>query len=252
MRAIWLVPAGLMVLGAAAVARRSRRRPLGRTARRGVRTGEVEVDPGVVRARVERLVKQMVACGSRGGVQPVTDGAAPPVDVTDAATGETRKVRVLMRPRSLGPGNVGGGWLVTSVGEAGDLRQDVILSPNKNACASPDFWDEYMGDVLHHELAHASDPAIVLEARGRRKHRPTQTGSRSYYNSPAEMTAQVAEVARQLRRAAFRMALDGRDGLSPSEFLRAGSPKFVSMEPYLTESNKRRFLRLAARLQQRA
>lgn len=237
-------------VGAIALAARQRG-PLGRigaTGRKGPRTGAVEVNPAVVNERVDELLREMQPCWSKSAgtfLQPDRAAAVQPMTVHDAATGEPRRVNIILAPKIVDPDRIGGGMLATEpVGFYGDrVRQTILVEPNALVCAKVPVWRRLFRDVLTHELAHASDPALILEAMGRRKHRYGRPGSRAYYNSAAEMVAHLAEVKDQLRR--FGAEVDW--SRSPRAILLT-SEKYQDIEPMLTETNRRRFLKMAARL----
>lgn len=244
-RLAWL---GAAALGAVAFVARRRVKRLGATGRKGPRTGAVEVDPAIVNERVDELLREMQPCWSRSAgtfLQPDRDAAVRPVTVHDAATGKPRRVNIILAPKIVDPDRIGGGMLATEpVGSYGDrVRQTILVEPNALVCAKVPVWRRLFRNVLTHELAHASDPALVMEATGRRKHRYGRPGSHAYYNSAAEMVAHLAEVKDQLRR--FGAEVDW--SRSPRAILLT-SEKYQDIEPMLTETNRRRFLKMAARL----
>lgn len=247
-----LLAAGLAVLGAAGWAftrRRSAR--LGKTARTGARTGSIGVDMAIVNQRVDAVLDEMAPCGAGTALQPVVgDGSIPAVTVRDAATGAARSVKIRIDAESRPHNVLGAGHLETQRRADGTIVQTVSLTPNMNLCAPRHVWRDFFGDVLHHELAHAADPTLILEARGRRTYRYHRPGTRAYFNSPAEMTAQVAEVERQLLRYVMHARPADIRAMSPNAFVREGSAKFRVMAPHLTEQNKRRVYRMAARLKE--
>lgn len=235
-----------VIRGQFAGVRRKRRR-LGATSRKGPRTGAVEVNPAIVNDRVDQLLRTMQPCwSSKQGtyLQPVDDAIVDPVHVPDAGTGRLRRVDVAMAARVQAANTIGGGFLATENVD-GRVRQTVVVTPNAAVCGKVPGWRRLFRDVLTHELAHASDPTLILEAKGHRQHVPTRPGSREYFNSPTEMLAHLAEVKDQLRR--FGQEVDWSQ--SPAKILRT-SDKFVDIEPYLTTANYRRFLKMAARLKE--
>lgn len=237
------------VRGTFAGVKRKRRKPkgLGVTARKGPRTGAIGVNMRIVNDRVDELLRAMTPCGDRGTkLQPTRSATLPATHVPDAATGALHRVGVFLMPKSLPPGNVGGGRLETRIDENGTIEQDIVVTPNRYACAPVPTWRSVFRDVVAHELAHAADPGIRARGRaavrGERTYKPQSEDLFAYFNSPVEMTAQIAEVREQLRRGgAFPTWYD------PRMILTDLSPKFVGMEPYLTPANRRRFLKMAAR-----
>lgn len=242
----------LALFGAAAalagVAAFRRRRRLGATSRKGPRTGAVEIDVVEINKRVEQALRTMTPCWSRKEgtyLRPIHEAILDPVMVRDARTGTKRRVQVAVMPLE---NPTGGGALATQIDKRGRLLQTVVLTPDADLCGKVPAWRSYIRSVLAHELAHAADPWLIEQARGRSRvkrtgPRRTVPGSRAYYNSPEEMIAHMAEVQDQLRR--FGSQVDW--SASPPEILRQ-STRFQDIEPMLTPASRRRFLKMAARL----
>jgi hypothetical protein len=253
MRHAWLIPAGLsaagILAGVVAVAR-GRSGALGVTARKGPRTGAIEVDELEVETRVRQLLDQFDRCTTADGVkglQPLREGSANRLTVRDAETGEERPVYVLLRPEEFSPWVPGSG-VARNMLRRGRLEQEIHIKPNSTRCAPREAWEPFLMKVVAHEAAHASDPALVkaLSKRVRR----VVTGDEdfaTYVNSRAETTAQLVEVEKDLRRSMREQPRLWRDP-SPTEVLRLASDRFVEIEPKLTTANRRRYMRLAARL----
>lgn len=242
------------VVGAVALFKRAQglEGRLGVTARRGPRTGVVEVDRVIVRDRVDQLIDRMTPCDCYSGSRrdpckrPVNDAAAAPVDVTDVGTGASRRVRVLMRPQASSPGPIGAGHLSTGF-VGGELRQDLVVTANSNACAPESQWRPGLRSILVHELAHATDPTLVKAARNPSTFKyVSPTGDRySYFNSKQEVLAHLAQIQDELT----RFGVD-TDWTEPPDKILKTSSTFRRMSSYLYPGNRRRFLRLAARMKQ--
>lgn len=252
----WPVFVGIAALSAAIYATRKRRRfalsGARHTVRKGKRTGAIEVDSDLVDLRVEQLLREFTPCkldydeeGKISGLQPTQDSSVPPISVKDVETEELKPIYVLLRPRKeYQPWIRGGGSLLTKVKNQ-RISQEIVIKPNKDYCGPPEAWRSFLRDTLTHEIAHARDPYVV-KSLGRRVPEDAKANFRAYINSPVEVAAELAEVRRQLEdlrpMKLWRMA-------DPLMILRT-SGRYNDLEPLLREANKRRFMHLAARMQQ--
>lgn len=255
MRFPWLL-AG--VIGAAGLLAVRRRGSLGKTARKGKRTGAIEVNDDDVDLRVSQLLRQFDKCdldedGVVKGLQPLNEGSADPLSVVDAETGERRLVYVLLRPK---PDKiwVDGGGVARIWAKRGHLQQEIHVEPNSKVCKSREAWEPFIRKVLVHEAGHSSDPALIKPffqkprtVKRRRKEEDADVDFKDYVNSPAETTAQLVEVEHELRRSMRTQPGIWKDP-DPLDVLRAGSERYASLESQLTPRNKKRYQRLSARI----
>lgn len=256
MRLAWLVPAGLSATGlliGVLAATRGRNTLLGRTARKGPRTGAIEVDDWDVEMRVRQLLEQFDRCTNadgKRGLQPMQEGSASQLKVRDAETGEERLVYVLLRPKKFKQPWIRGEGTAISTVERGRVTQEIHIKPNAGSCESREAWTPFLTQVLAHEAAHASDPAIMHALRTRRGNSNKADADQNYVayiNSPNETAAQLVEVEKDLRQSMRTQPKLWRNS-TPVEILRLSSDRYVELERKLTPKNRRRYLRLAARL----
>lgn len=266
MKLSWLIPVGLgasVALGLTRLIRPSK--SLGATARRGPRTGAIEVDRDIVNKRVEQILETFTACPlSETDPDPDFQTFRPhsyeafPVRVNDAATGDARLVNIRVSPRTYPIWNPGGGGMWLDKVHDPATKQTALFSrvelyPNKDACNTKNHWRQHLRRVLAHELAHASDPYGIrgrhaektLREINRELATQSDRGLRRYHNSVEEMAAQLTEVKLELEQEQDPRYWAVGD---PVKILRGISQRFVTLERFLTPANRRRFLRLAARL----
>lgn len=233
------------------LARRGRR--LGATARRGPRTGAIEVDPHVVDDLVDKMLATFEPCGPTGhGRQPPapTQRWIARVDVRDAATGQPEPVTVYLKSEARMWNDPPVTGVVQTRAVGGQVfSQEATIRPAFELCQHPDGWRRVLRETTAHELSHASDPGRLLEIRRKSielfsadSDDEARRAYTKYLNSEVEIVANLTAVADELRTV-------GRDlsDATPSELLQLHSRRWRNLEPYLTLANRRRFLRLAAR-----
>lgn len=233
---------------------------LGVTARRGPRTGAIEVDPKDVERVVNNAVSAFAACSPDHPDKIKANYVRPPsllrlgrVEVRDAATGENRRVSVDLSTRALARGALVHGRMSAEVAapEGRLVAQRVTLQP-KDACEHKETWRDELTQTLTHELAHAADPGIIKRAQARamstrrqqRSNIPeagTEAAYRAYINDPVEVAANIAAVRADLDKA----RIDPDD--APDFILNWHSRRWGILKPALTEANKRKFYQMAAR-----
>lgn len=230
---------------------------LGATARKGARTGAIEVDAGDVERLVKNAISTFSPCSPESPdkikanyVRPSGSTDVGRVQVRDAATGQPRRVPVTVFTRTTGvDGPLVTGAMSTATDEEGRLvNQSVILKP-LDACESKWTWQDTLSSTLTHELAHVADPGIIKRAQKRaragasaRSNFDEAASYHAYLNDPVEVAANVSAV-----RADFdKVRIDEDD--RPEDLLRWHSSRWKNLEPFLTEANKRRFYRMAARV----
>lgn len=233
---------------------------LGVTARRGARTGAIAVDPSDVERVVSNAVSAFATCSPDDPDKIKANYLRPPsllrlgrVEVRDAATGESRRVSVDLSTRALSRGALVHGRMSVEVAapEGRLVAQRVTLQP-KDACEHKETWRDELTQTLTHELAHAADPGIVKRAQARamssrqqqRSNIPeagTEAAYRAYINDPVEVAANITAVRADLDKA----RIDPDD--APDFILNWHSSRWGALKPVLTEANKRKFYRMAAR-----
>lgn len=255
------------VIGAAALAahRAARGRRLGATARRGPRTGAVEVDDDAVRVAVDQALKTFEPCDPNELDQPVAGYLTPPVRrmyanavrVREVATGEPRTVPIAIDPldRVSGTGPRVSGKLWTRLNPDGSVAQQALVFAKRYACEHRNVWQRELRATLAHELAHASDTGLRKRiARGGQtpRHRDRIDDAYvAYLNHPEEIVANLTAVRGEVEGAGYAARRDLLD-MPPDYVLRAHSPRWDLIEDKLTPANRQRFLRMAARLADQA
>ncbi len=236
-------------VGSAVWATRGRR--LGATARRGPRTGAIEVDPHLVDDLVDKMLATFVPCGPIGhGRQPAapTQRWIARVDVRDAATGQPEPVTVYLKPEARAWNDPPVTGVVHARATGGRVfSQEATIKPAFDLCQHPDGWRRVLRETTAHELSHASDPGRLLEIRRKSIEMFNTDGAddsryAKYVNSEVEIVANLTAVADELRAVGYDLS-----DAKPIELLQLHSRRWRNLEPYLTPANRQRFLRLAAR-----
>lgn len=225
------------------MARRRKPSQLGLTNRTGPRTGTVPVDERQVARIARKLVskyKSADAWGSsckRGQVSPAYSQVRG-VQVRTPA-GDVRTVDVELHAISRD---------VAKGGAYQPKMHKVVVYQDPRVCGDPYSMATTIMRTLRHELAHVADPAIRLE-RERSGYQRKHEGLCDYVNDPLEITARVAETKAELEQNASWMHRDKRKGEPlTSRDVRVYSDTYAAVEPCLTPKNKRRFLKVAARV----
>lgn len=230
----------------------ARGRRLGATARRGPRTGAIEVDPQLVDDLVDKMVETFAPCGPTGhGRQPAMlhQRWIANVSVRDAATGQPEPVTVYLKPEARAWNDPPVTGILHARASGGRvINQEATIKPAFDLCQHPDGWRRALRETTAHELSHASDPGRLLAVRRKSIELFNADGAETnaayakYLNSEVEVVANLTAVADELRTV-------GRDlsDATPRELLLLHSRRWRNLEPHLTPANRRRFLRLAAR-----
>lgn len=223
-----------------------RRRNLGVTARKGARTGAIEVDDAVVK----RVTKDIIGRAFKrcpDGIQPRGRVVGfEPALVRDIATGLERPVQVEVAPLRVEKAGVGAGGSLrtTHMSWAGSsestVSQTMVVKPVEH-CGPAKAWRQSIQSVVHHELAHAAEP-LVTKTRQSTRYGDTWKERFDYYNSPSEVTAYLAEVRHEL---AARVKKGGCLPGTPTEVLKK-SPTFAAFGWFFNPKARRRFLKIAA------
>jgi len=217
------------------------------------RTGGIKLDYERIKRLTSRVVTKWfthVGC-PRGKVRPKTRLSRGRLGTTvrDAKTGGLRQV-VIRAQRNPDPGNQRNPLAITTTKSRRsqpDLRTDAItlaVPPASEGCGSRVAWTQVIAEIMAHELTHASDPGVV-------RRRPVATARRlamTYcedVQQPAEQTAHLNQIRYEME--AFLMKLPGLQHLGPADLLKA-SRDWKTIEPCLTPRQRRRFLRMAARV----
>lgn len=230
------------------------RKPLGVTARRGPRTGAIEVDPAVVAGAVDAMVERFVPCGpGEFGRQPghLRSEYIEQVSMRDAATGDAYRVPIYMKPEARAWNDPPVTGVVHTKAMAGRiLMQDVTIKPAFDLCQAPSGWKRDLRQTTAHELSHASDPGRLITIKRRSvaaldadDEAEALAKYRAYVNSEVEVVANLTAVADELRDVGYDLA-----DFSPAEVLQLHSRRWRRLKDDLTPENRKRFLRVAARL----
>jgi hypothetical protein len=242
-------------------------RTLGASARKGPRTGTIEVDPEIVARTVDMAITSFSPCHpddpdriKAGYVQPTERLRLDPVRINEAATGASQTVTLEVQPEARQqrwPAVHDRAETMVAPQYTRDavVGQHVILKPNRLLCLSKDTWKETLSRTLAHELAHTSDPGIPKRTYARWRAGKPQTSHAdvdgrdrqaytAYLNDPAEVAANLTAVQHELR----DLGLDLTE-YTPDQVLSLRSTRWTDLEPFLTPKNKRRFYKMVARLQ---
>ena len=216
---------------------------LGETARKGPRTGVIEIDWGKMATAAAEVVDTFKPCGSDDYVQPVGGKGAVTTTVRDAASGKERPVEILTIPVVRGADYPNAEAIRRKSGD-GRFSHEVVLYP-RISCMAADEWRSELRSTLAHELTHSSE-AERKKLVGRKQNCP-------YFNSPHEVAAFLSQVREELNsfHLVHQTSTQVRTGdiTDPAGML-AQSRKYRSLleTKCLTPRNRRRFLQMAARL----
>lgn len=228
------------------------------------RTGVIKVDPGTVRAAVDKLLGDQ-KWNRHGVLSADLEMREHWVEAT-TAKGNKIQVRVIMRQMPVNdPRGVKGAHQLMTAEDDRDYHQHLVWLDVRRGVGMAGGWDrddlaEKLRSVLSHELTHAGDPSIVERNRAGR---PTSTkqirdtqGVAAYYNNPAEITARMHQIWREItdRRVVGaieqirKQAKEDGAGFEPDAYSHLhNSETWDRIKDHLTPGNKRRILRMAAR-----
>lgn len=218
---------------------------LGITARRGPRTGVIQLQARV-RPAAAKIVDGFRPCGT-SDLMPGPGGRVTAVRVAMADTGAARDVPITVRPDDRLNMAV---WAVYN-----GQRREIRLHPRTGLCMSRAEWERAIRTILVHELTHAADPGVdrrveaAVAGRSRRKATP---GGCDYINDPVEVSAFLAEVRAEVLVALgdpryARLMKAGGMVRTKADLLKF-SDTYRDIKSCLTGANRRRFLQMVARL----
>lgn len=189
--------------------------------RGGVRTGAIKVNPALV-ANVAKRALESGSTSYRNAQGKVT------VEVQKGADDYDGKFQLKKK---------------TKTGET--VSQTIVLSVPDNADPKK------VRAVLAHEMAHAADQGASRHAGAVST---TEGRSKAYLNQPAEVTAHLQEVQRDLldKKAFNALKEEFEDdpgfAMTPEQFLRTHSDRGSELLDMYNDKNKKRLLKLAARV----
>jgi len=215
---------------------------LGASARKGERTGAIEIDYGEMSKAAQKVVDAFRSCGE--GLKKPAKGPVVSLDVVDPSTGKKRPVDVFAIPSTGTKSAMTGEYSLLRYPDGSQMDR-VVLYPKSELCMSPDEWKYYARMVLTHELTHASDPWL----HRRPVEGPKRSGGCAYASFPAEVAAFLSETREDLRsfygvRKAEKLRKMGKLR-QPSDLLRY-SHIYQLFQHCWTPETKRRFMRMAA------
>lgn len=232
---------------------RRRRRALGETARKGPRTGVLEVDWTNVATAAYEVVDRFKSCGADDTVKPAEVGSVMTY-VRDAQTGKTRKVMVSAIPDQEVK-HFARAEHRRYTGSKKQVFHDIVVYPKADLCMPRDDWRTKMQFVLTHELTHASEAEKQKPRQGERGGGNVWEDYESckrYVNNPREVAAFVAEARQELSTSFTVKRIDQlvRKGVveKPGDMLTLFSDSWNTVVPCITPENRRRFLKMAAHL----
>ena len=224
-----------------------------------MRTGAVKVDEQAVQSLATKVKAVLPTTASADGFDRKVHvrGAGSlhmgRVQMT-GADGVLRSVTAHLHhgSESANPASIRGALRVAHQGDGDgtastehELHITVPQSPSGGHDAAA--FENRLHSVIHHELAHLSDPQVHQPGRGDAHLGDGDTDKAKYVNDPREITARVAQVARELNR---RPSVRAAKTADLSAFMSGSSPTWRAVEEHLTPENRRRFLKMAANVYQ--